>query len=222
MITSQNIDIMDAYHRWYYDSGVWQHVSFLGVPCLKSVSDLWNYQEIIHCLKPSLVVEFGTHHGGSALYLSFILKYVSNHSRVVSVDLDMRRVDTLVKRDPRIVLIESDTASPMVARRLSDLRLAYPGSILVVLDSDHHKTHVLNEMMVLRDVMKEGDYMVIEDGNVNGNPVLPGWGDGPMEAIAEYERLFPSGYIHDRSREGKFGFTFAPNGYLVRTSDNNK
>lgn len=219
MSTNTYKESMDAYHRWYYDSGVWQHVSFLGVPCLKSVSDLWNYQEIIYNLKPSLVVEFGTHLGGAALYFAYILRAIPSYSRVVSVDLDLRRVDISVRRDPRIVLIESSTAIPMVARLIGDLRLAYPGPILVVLDSDHRKTHVLNEMIILRNVMQKGDYMVVEDGNVNGNPVLPGWGDGPMEAILEYERLFPLDYIHDRPREIKFGFTFAPNGFLVRTSN---
>lgn len=219
MIANTYKESMDAYHRWYYDTGVWQHVSFLGVPCLKSVSDLWNYQEIIHNLKPSLVVEFGTHFGGSALYFSNILRAMSSLSRVVSVDLDLGCVDISVRRDPRIVLIESNTASPMVARHIGDLRLAHPGPILVVLDSDHRKTHVLNEMLVLRNVMQKDDYLVVEDGNVNGNPVLPEWGDGPMEAIVEYERLFPLDYIHDRSRETKFGFTFAPNGFLVRKSN---
>ena len=36
---------------------VWEATSFLGVPCQKSVSDLWNYQEILTTLKPRLLVE---------------------------------------------------------------------------------------------------------------------------------------------------------------------
>jgi cephalosporin hydroxylase len=35
---------------------------------VKSVVDLWNYQEILSQLRPVLVIEFGTNHGGSALF----------------------------------------------------------------------------------------------------------------------------------------------------------
>jgi cephalosporin hydroxylase len=64
--------IGDAYHRWCYDTGVWMRTSFLGIPCLKSVSDMWNYQEIIVALRPAFVVGFGTYSGGSALFFALI------------------------------------------------------------------------------------------------------------------------------------------------------
>ena len=28
--------------------------------------------------------------------------------------------------------------------------------------------------------------LVVEDGNINGHPVLPGWGEGPWEALEDY------------------------------------
>lgn len=57
--------------------------------------------------------------------------------------------------------------------------------------------------------MVPGDYLVVEDTNINGHPVLPGWGEGPMEALAAYEEMHPSNYMHDVARERKFGFTLA-------------
>jgi cephalosporin hydroxylase len=36
------------------------------------------------------------------------------------------------------------------------------------------------------------------------------------DAIEAYEQEFPNGYTHDRGRENKFGWTFAPNGFLIR------
>ena len=69
---------------------------------------------------------------------------------------------------------------------------------------------------MLRDLTRPGDYVVVEDGNINGHPVLPDWGPGPWEAIEEYESRHPDDYRHDTEREGKFGFTFAPRGYLIR------
>ncbi len=72
-------------HQWYYNTEVWERTTFLGVPCGKSVSDMWNYQEIIFELKPSLVVEFGAHRGG-ALFFSRdaetrLTKRTGSHSR---------------------------------------------------------------------------------------------------------------------------------------------
>ncbi|WP_285161990.1 CmcI family methyltransferase, partial [Mycobacterium tuberculosis] len=50
----------------------------------------------------------------------------------------------------------------------------------------------------------------------NGHPVLPGFGPGPYEAIEAYEDEFPNDYKHDAERENKFGWTSAPNGFLIR------
>jgi cephalosporin hydroxylase len=88
--------------------------------------------------------------------------------------------------------------------------------VFAILDSDHTMEHVLAEMKLLRPVLRAGDYMIVEDSNINGHPVLPGHGPGPYEAIDAYEREYPNDYVHDRERETKFGFTFATNGFLIR------
>jgi cephalosporin hydroxylase len=108
-----------------------------------------------------------------------------------------------------------DTADPTLVERLRGLRQAFPGSAFVILDSDHKKAHVLAEMELLRSVLKGGDYLVVEDGNINGHPIYAGWGEGPFEALQEYEQCYPDDYEHDRVNEYRFGFTFAPEGYLT-------
>ena len=69
---------------------------------------------------------------------------------------------------------------------------------------------------MLRPLLARGDYLLVEDSCVNGHPILPGWGPGPYEAIEAYEDQFPGDYTHDVGREEKFGWTFAPNGFLIR------
>jgi cephalosporin hydroxylase len=76
--------------------------------------------------------------------------------------------------------------------------------------------HVHAELMLLRPITRAGDYVVVEDSNINGHPVLPGWGPGPYEAVERYMSEYPDDYRRDLPRERKFGFTFAPNGFLVR------
>lgn len=206
----------ERFHRWYYDNGVWEKVRFLGVPCLKSVMDLWNYQEILHELKPSLIVEFGTRHGGSALYFAMIGQRVNPLARVLTVDIEDHLLDAEVHRVPGIEFMKCSSTDPAVATRIGELRRATPGPVFAILDSDHRMPHVLDEMLSLREVLVAGDYLIVEDGNINGHPVLPGWGPGPLEAVEAYFARHPSDFARDVAREQKFGFTFAPGGFLRR------
>lgn len=204
------------YHLWYYNSLVWHTTSWAGVTTLKSPSDMWNYQEIIFNLKPSLVIEFGTCCGGSALFFSSILRQIGHKYKVVSVDISHEFVSPSVREDSNIELVLSSSTSPRVAEIITELKQDFTGSIFAILDSDHRKEHVLNEMLLLRPLLKSGDYLVVEDGNINGHPVLPGWGEGPYEALQEYFTRYPDDYERDYAREQKFGFTFATAGFLIR------
>lgn len=205
------------YMLWYYYSQTWKQTSWLGVETQKLPSDMWNYQEILTQLRPKLVIEFGSWMGGSALFFSSILRQFGSAYRVLSVDINHDRLHEAAKRDPNIIFFQSSSSDPEVADRILELRTAYPGPVFAVLDSDHSKAHVLEELMLLRNLLKIGDYVVVEDSNINGHPVFsPDPGAGPFEAIQDYIRQYPDDYRLDRKREAKFGVTFAPGGFLIR------
>jgi cephalosporin hydroxylase len=86
--------------------------------------------------------------------------------------------------------------------------------VMVVLDSDHHRDHVLEEMRSYGPLVTRGSYLVVEDTCVNGNPVEEGFGPGPMEAVDEFLRE-DARFAVDRGAE-KFMMTFNPRGYLRR------
>jgi cephalosporin hydroxylase len=205
------------YQKWYFYRAVWHSTTWAGVTCWKSVSDMWNYQEILADLKPSLVIEFGTHHGGSALFFAHVMRQLGQPFKVLSVDISHHALDPAARRDPDILFMESSSAVPAVADQIQRLITEFPGRIFAILDSDHSRDHVLAEMKLLRPLLSPGDYLIVEDSSINGHPILPGWGAGPYEAIEAYEREFSSDYEHDVTREKKFGFTFAPNGFLIRS-----
>lgn len=207
---------LDAYHNWYFNTLVWERTTWTGVRCKKSVADMWNYQEILSELKPSLVIEFGTSHGGSALFFAGVMRQLGAPFKVLSVDICHKLLNPTARRDPDIEFVESSSTLPNVADRIGDLKAEFPGRIFAILDSDHAMDHVLAEMKLLRPLLCAGDYLVVEDSNINGHPVWPGWGPGPYEAIEAYEREFPDDYTHDVTRENKFGWTYAPNGFLIR------
>jgi cephalosporin hydroxylase len=209
-------EIAQQYHSWYYASLKWKETTWQGVTCWKSPMDMWNYQEILAGIKPSLIVEFGTAYGGSAMYFANAMRQIGNPFRVFTVDIDHSRVDARARQDPDVEFLESSSIAPHVADRINELREQYPGPVFAILDSLHTRDHVLDEMLLLRPLLVENDYLIVEDSNVNGHPVLPDWGPGPYEAIEAYERLNPSDYRHDYDRENKFGWTMAPNGFLIR------
>ncbi|MUL63423.1 rhamnosyl O-methyltransferase [Mycobacterium sp. CBMA 234] len=206
----------EEYHKWYYNTFVWQKTRWMGVTTWKSVSDMWNYQEILFDLKPSLVIEFGTNQGGSALFFSTIMKRIGHPFKVLSVDISHKNLDSSARLDPDILFVESSSIAPAIVEQIQRLKEEFPGKIFAILDSNHSMEHVLAEMNLLRPLLSSGDYLLVEDSTVNGHPVLPGWGPGPYEAIEAYEQKFPDDYTHDVAQENKFGFTFAPNGFLIR------
>lgn len=204
------------YHLWYYRNRVWDTTTWAGVKTLKSPSDMWNYQEILFSLRPSLIIEFGTRFGGAALFFAAVMRQLGNRFRLLSVDIDAATISEKTRQDPDIELLISSSVEPNVAQRVAALRKEYPGPVFAILDSDHAKAHVLGEMNLLRPVLRAGDYVVVEDSNVNGHPVYPAHGPGPFEAMEEYFREHPDDFVRDAAREAKFGFTFATRGFLIR------
>lgn len=206
----------ENYHKWYYHNNVWQTTEFMGVKTMKSVSDMWNYQEIIFNLKPGIIIEFGTNRGGATIFFSQILSKINPNGKVFSVEINPSIIDQSVKNYTNIELAIDSSISESVRNKIKNLIQEHSGPIFAILDSDHSKEHVLAEMKFLREFMKKGDYMIVEDSNINGHPIFPGWGEGPYEAMEEYSKLFPEDYHRDQDREKKFGFTFATDGFLIK------
>jgi len=203
------------YFRWFYDQGVWKRMHYRGVRILKVPSDLWNYQEIFAEHRVEWVIETGTRHGGSALYFADLLQLNGAPGRVISIDLDEDA--NTVKAHPRIDFLLGDSASQAMAQRVRGILPGQRGTLFAILDSDHAKSHVLRELEAFLPLLRKGDYLVVEDTCVNGHPVRPEFGPGPYEALEEFLGKHPDQFVHDHAREAKFGFTAAPNGYLIKT-----
>eukprot|EP00736_Rhodelphis_marinus_P012752 Rmarinus@m.21255 len=212
--------LIDSYHDWFYESGHWSRAQWLGIPVLKSPNDLWSYQMVLVELKPRLVVEFGTAFGGSATYFASILGmihgFTSGAYGVLSVDVQHEFLQDTAKNSPNTEYMLAPSTDPAVAARISELRRYFPGPMFVILDSDHSYNNVLSELEILHPLLQSGDYLVVEDSNLNGHPVFSDHGPGPHEAVEEHLRHHPGAYIPDPVRNFLFGWSFATDGYLVK------
>ena len=152
----------EEYAKWYFNNLVWQDTTWMGIETYKSPSDMWNYQEILVKLRPSLIVEFGSAFGGSALFWAGIMRQIGEPFKVLSVDISHELLRPEARRDPDVSFVESSSASPEIAERIRQLRAEYPGKVFAILDSDHSMDHVLAEMKLLRPLLAAGDYLVVE------------------------------------------------------------
>jgi cephalosporin hydroxylase len=204
----------EAWLRWYYDTAVWKQLFYRGVRTLKNPLDLWNYQEIIAERGIEWVLETGTRHGGSALFFADLLAARGAAGLVISVDVEHDSLQ--ISAHPKLRLLKGDSASPAILRAVAELMPKKRAPLFVILDSDHRKDHVLRELRAYVPFMQSGDYLVVEDSCVNGHPVRPEFGPGPMEAIEEFLEAHRELLLPDREREEKFGCTFAPRGYYTK------
>jgi cephalosporin hydroxylase len=206
-------DSIDAFNRLYYsrpeDTIYTTH--WLGYAAQKYPTDLWIYQEIMHELRPDFIVETGTYWGGSALFLAGICDLLG-HGEVITIDVrQLASGESTRPEHPRITYVEGSSIEPAVVDAVK-AQIGDAKTVMVILDSDHGREHVFNELKVWADVVTMGSYLIVEDTNVNGHPVEPGFGPGPMEALD----LFLSrrdDFLPDRSRE-RLLLTANPRGYL--------
>jgi len=209
---SVNDPVGEAFHIKYYGGSnphgsVLHRTSWMGVGLLKCPLDLWIYQEIMFEMKPDLIIETGTHNGGSALFFSHLFDILGK-GEIITIDVNR---PANPPQHPRITYITSSSTDPNTVNRVRE-RAAGKSSVMVVLDSDHTAPHVLNEMHAYHSLVTPRNYMIVEDTNINGHPALPGWGPGPFEAIQAFMKQNQDFEI-DYGCE-KLHLTMNPCGYL--------
>ena len=206
-------EVVRRFHRIYYSANrrTWRNTHWRGVPVFKCPLDLWVYQEILHEVRPDLIVEAGTKHGGSAYHLASICDLLG-HGAVVTID-----INPLPNRPahPRITYVTGSSTDPSVVGQV-DERIVDGSSVMVILDSDHSREHVLAELDIWHSRVSIGSYLIVEDTNINGHPVTENLGPGPWEAVTEWLPRHP-GFRRDATRE-KFFLTFNPRGYMKRVA----
>jgi cephalosporin hydroxylase len=207
--------IVDQFHQLYFDSAAfnmtWRNTNWMGHRILKCPLDLWLYQETLFRLRPAFVIETGTAFGGSAHFLASMMD-ILGHGRVVTMDLEHREGRP---QHPRITYLTGSSVAPDMVDHVRSI-VASASPVMVILDSDHSRDHVLAELDTYAPFVTPGSYLVVEDTNLNGHPVFSDHGPGPMEALETFLRHHPE-FAHDPDMD-KFLLTFNPKGFLKRSA----
>ncbi len=172
--------------------------TWFGRPIIQLPEDIIRSQEVIYSLKPDVIVETGIAHGGSLILWASLCKAMGK-GRVIGVDIEIRPHNRKAIEEhelfPLITLIEGSSVEPSIVQSVKDL--IKPGeSVLVILDSNHTKSHVFNELNAYYSLVTPGSYIVATDGIMQDLYDVPRgkpeWNkDNPSESALEFVKTHP-------------------------------
>jgi len=208
--------IINRFHKMFYErrTQTWLANRWLGVQASQNPNDVWITQEILYEQKPDLMVEAGTKYAGSALIWAMLLKEVNPNARVITIDIEDKigRARNLALFRERIDFLLGSSTDPKIVEEVR--RRAAGKKVVVLLDSNHSRNHVLAEMRAYSPMVNIGSYMIVQDGNLSGHPIEELMKGGPWEAISAFVEE-NTDFMIDRTRE-RLMLTFCPRGYLKR------
>ena len=210
-----------AWLRAHWENKLSYEVNWLGMPIIQTVEDMIVLQEIVYDIRPDFIVETGIAHGGSLVYFASLLELLGK-GRVIGIDVEIRKHNKiLLEKHPmikRITLIEGDSSSQEILKKIRN-KIPKNSKVLVVLDSNHTREHVLKELNLYSPLVNRGSYIIVEDTimpevakykhakDYYGN-------DNAKQAVNIFIKNNKK-FITDKARE-KLGFTYFPGGFLKR------
>jgi cephalosporin hydroxylase len=219
-VFQRSVDMMLDLDRFDY-SYLW---TWMGVPIIQMPADVMATQEVIWATKPDVIIETGVARGGSVIFMASLLEIIGK-GLVIGVDIDIRphNRDTIEKHpmSKRVALIEGGSVSEDT---LAKVRRQIPkgASVMVILDSDHSRSHVLAEMRHYGPLVTPGCYLVVADtmvGHLNEGHAPKRrsklWfkGDEPLSALNDY-MAETDRFEVDPVINGKLVLSSSPGGYL--------
>lgn len=204
-------------HKYSYN------FSWLGRPIIKLPADVVVLQELIWQTRPDLIIETGIAHGGSLVLSASVLELIG-HGEVLGIDIDIRSHNRVAieshKLSRRIHLIEGSSTDSIVVEKVADLAQG-KSRVMVVLDSLHSHSHVLDELRIYSQFVSVGSYLILPDTFIEyfpkGHYANRPWdvGDNPMTAMRQF--LSETDHFEiDQAISSKALISEAVDGYLLR------
>ncbi len=180
--------------------------SWMGRPIIQLPEDMIRIQEAIFQIKPDVIIETGVAHGGSLIFYSSLCKAMEK-GRVIGIDIEIRPHNrAAIEAHPlsdRIRLIEGSSTAPEIVAQVKSM-VKPEETILVILDSNHTYSHVLDELETYADLVTPGSYIVATDGIMYDLADVPRghpeWvTDNPTQAARDFASKHPEFVIEQPS-----------------------
>ncbi len=157
-----DIWLMSGWEAKYVYSFAW-----LGRPIIQLPEDMLRIQEVIFDLKPDVIIETGIAHGGSLIFYATLCKAMEK-GRIIGIDIEIRpnnrkSIEEHFLFHDFIEMIEGSSVDESIVRNVKD-RVKENETVLVILDSNHSKEHVLSELNAYSPMVSIGSYIVATDG----------------------------------------------------------
>jgi cephalosporin hydroxylase len=223
-------ELHELSRKWFEEASRFEysyHFTWLGRPIIQFPQDILAVQEIIWRTTPDLIIETGIAHGGSLILSASCLELIGGNGTVLGIDVDIREhnrreieVHPLFKR---IVMLEGSSVAQEIVEKV---RAAAEGRerIMVMLDSNHTRDHVLKELQIYSPLVTKGCYLVVFDTIIEDLPRnffsdRP-WdrGDNPKTAVQQFLNSNDR-FVIDKEIDSKLLITVAPSGYLRCVKD---
>ena len=172
--------------------------SWMGRPIIQLPEDLIRVQEMVYRVRPDVLIETGVAHGGSLIFYASLFKAMGQ-GRVIGIDVEIRPHNRSAieahELFPMITLIEGSSVEADVVKQVASL-VGPDEKVMVILDSNHTKHHVLSELEAYHGLVTPGSYIVATDGSMRELYDVPRgnsewkW-DNPSEAAAEFAKCHP-------------------------------
>lgn len=220
--------ISRAWIRSGWDAKYVYSFSWMGRPIIQLPEDMLRIQEAIYQVKPDVIIETGIAHGGSLIFYASLFRAMGK-GRVVGVDIEIRPHNRQAieahEMFPYITMIEGSSIAPEIVAKVTAL-VKPEEKVMVVLDSNHTKAHVLAELEEYAPLVSKGSYIVATDGimgEVVGAPrSQDDWSwNNPKQAAIEFVSKHPEFEIQQPAipfNEGVIAtpVTYWPSAWIIR------
>ena len=210
--------LLENKHTYLFD--------WFGIPVIQFPNDIIVMQEFIYKIKPKYIIECGVAHGGMLVFYATILKLLNiKKHKVIGIDIKIRPINKrrIIKSGfyKNIDLFEASSTDEKLFNKLKNKYNLKNERKIVVLDSNHTKEHVLNELNFYSKFLKKGDYIVVMDTIIELiNPKFNKEkafkkGNSPYNAVDLFLKNNKN-FIIDNYYENKSFLTNMRNGFLKK------
>jgi cephalosporin hydroxylase len=139
---------------------------WMGLPIIKYPNDMVVLQEIFWETRPDLIIEVGVARGGSLAFSAGMQEMMGIDGSVVGVDIFItEETRTAIENHhlgSRIHLIEGNSVSEGCLGKVEEY-VRKSLTVIVILDSDHSHSHVLEELKRYSKFVTKGSFLILPD-----------------------------------------------------------